>query len=93
VRPAAGPVSAGTACQLSFAAVYEEIDELAERARAHGGGRVDGPTDTPWNTRDVTTTDPGGNIVVFTAARPQPLADEGFSEQMRRWSAEQGLAR
>jgi catechol 2,3-dioxygenase-like lactoylglutathione lyase family enzyme len=83
VRPASGPVTPGRGCQLSFAAVYGEIDALAERARAHGGGRVDGPADTPWNTRDVTTTDPDGTIVIFTAARPPELADPAFSEQMR----------
>jgi catechol 2,3-dioxygenase-like lactoylglutathione lyase family enzyme len=83
VRPAYGPVTPGTGCQLSFAAVYGEIDALAERARAHGGGRVDGPADTPWNTRDLTTADPDGNAVIFTAARPPELADPAFSEQMR----------
>ena len=83
VRPAAGPVTAGTGCTLSFAAVYDEIDALAERAGQHGGGRVDAPTDTPWNTRDVVTTDPDGNVVVFTAARPPQHADAGFIQQVR----------
>ncbi len=91
VRPAAGAVTAGTGCTLSFAAVYDETETLAARARAHGGGRVDGPVDTSWNTRDLTTTDPDGNVVVFTAARPPGSEDAAFSQQMRRWSAEQGL--
>jgi hypothetical protein len=56
----------------------------------HGGGRVDGPADTPWNTRDLTTADPDGTVVIFTAARPPELTDPAFSEQMRRRSAEQG---
>ena len=89
VRPAEGAVTPGTGATLSFAAVYDELDALAERARAHGGGAVEGPTDTPWNTRDLTTRDPDGNVVVFTAARPPELADAGFSEQMRRWNDEQ----
>lgn len=76
---------------LSFAAVFDEIDALAELARAHGGGRVDGPADTPWNTRDLTTADPDGNAVIFTAARPPRLADAAFSEQMRHLSTRQGL--
>lgn len=92
VRPAAGLVSAGTGCALSFAAVYDEIEALADRARGHGGGRVDGPVDTAWNTRDLSTSDPDGNVVVFTAARPAGLADEGFAQQIENWSAEQGLA-
>jgi len=91
VRPAHGPVTAGNGCVLSFAAVYGEVDALAERARAHGGGRVEGPADTPWNTRDLTTTDPDGNVVIFTAARPPELTDPAFSGQMRRWSGERGV--
>ena len=87
VRPARGPVNPGDGCQLSFAAVYGEIDALAERARAHGGGRVDGPTDTPWNTRDLTAADPDGHMVIFTAARPPELADPAFSARMRQWTS------
>jgi glyoxalase/bleomycin resistance protein/dioxygenase superfamily protein len=89
VRPAREPVTPGNGCTLSFAAVYGEIDALAERARAHGGGRVEGPADTPWNTRDLTTTDPDGNVVMFTAARPPELTDPAFSGQMRQWGSEQ----
>jgi catechol 2,3-dioxygenase-like lactoylglutathione lyase family enzyme len=89
VRPAAAPVAAGSTCALNFAAVYDEVDELAARARAHGGGAVEGPTDTPWNTRDVTTTDPDGNVVVFTAGRPPDRTDPEFTAAMLRWNAEQ----
>ena len=92
VRPATGLVTPGTAAAVSFAAVYDELDALAERARSHGGGRVEGPVETPWNTRDLTTRDPDGTVVVFTAARPPDHADPAFSEQMRRWSAEQGIS-
>jgi catechol 2,3-dioxygenase-like lactoylglutathione lyase family enzyme len=93
VRPSRRPVAAGPAgtpgpaCTLSFAAVYGELDALADQARAHGGGTVDGPADTPWNTRDLTTTDPDGNTVIFTAARPTGLADAAFSEQVRQTAA------
>jgi catechol 2,3-dioxygenase-like lactoylglutathione lyase family enzyme len=83
-RAARGPATPGSTCQLSFAAVYGELDALAERARAHAAGRVDGPADTPWNTRDLTVTDPDGQVVVFTAARPPELADPAFTERMRR---------
>lgn len=47
VRPASEPTVPGSGCTLSFAAVYDEVEVPAERARAHGGGRVDGPADTP----------------------------------------------
>ncbi len=91
VRPAPGPVTPATGCMLSFAAVFDEIDAVAERARAHGGGLVEGPVDTLWNTRDLTTKDPDGNVVVLTAARPPELMDAAFSAQMQRWNDEQGL--
>lgn len=93
VRPAAGPVGRGDGCALNFAAVFDEIDELGTRARAHGGGQVDGPADTAWNTRDLTTVDPDGNVVVFTAARPAGRSDPAFDDQMRRWNAEQAARR
>jgi hypothetical protein len=67
---------------VSFAAVYDEMEALAEPARAHRGGQVLGPTDTPWNTRDVTTVDPDGNVVVFTAGRPPVLADPAFARDV-----------
>jgi catechol 2,3-dioxygenase-like lactoylglutathione lyase family enzyme len=91
VRPIREPVAPGGGCTLSFAAIYDELGALAERARAHGGGRVDGPADTPWNTTDLTTADPDGNVVIFTAARPPGLADAAFSGQLRQWSSQQGL--
>jgi catechol 2,3-dioxygenase-like lactoylglutathione lyase family enzyme len=91
VRPALAPVARGDGLTLSFAAVHDELDALAARARSHGGGRVDGPADTPWNTRDLTTVDPDGNVVIFTAARPPDRRDPAFTAQMRRWNAEQGL--
>lgn len=82
IRPAAQPPVPGTAATLSIAAVYGELDGLAERARQHGGGTVDGPDDTPWNTRDLTTRDPDGNTVIFTAPRPPEQVDAAFSASM-----------
>jgi catechol 2,3-dioxygenase-like lactoylglutathione lyase family enzyme len=86
VRPAQSPVTAGSTCILNFAAVFDEIDELAARARAHGGGTVAGPVDTAWNTRDLTTTDPDGDVVVFTAGRPPDRTDPDFTAAMARWN-------
>lgn len=91
VRPATGSVASGTSCTLSLAAVYDEIDSLAERARAHGGGQVGEPVDTAWNTRELTTGDPDGNIVVFTAARPTEHADQQFSVNIQQWNHEQNM--
>jgi catechol 2,3-dioxygenase-like lactoylglutathione lyase family enzyme len=93
VRPSVGPATPGSGLILSFAAVYDEIEQLAGRARAHGAGTVEGPVDSPWNTRDLTATDPDGNVVVFTAGRPPEATDAAFSERMRQWSTEQGLSK
>jgi uncharacterized glyoxalase superfamily protein PhnB len=89
IRPAQGPVTVGSSVSLSFAAVYSEIDDLASRAAEHGGGTSQGPTDTPWNTRDLLTTDPDGNVVIFTAGRPPEAQDDGFVDRMHQWSDEQ----
>jgi len=91
VRQSDGPVTAGSSLTLSFAAVYDEVNTLADRARAHGAGRIDGPVDSPWNTRELTTTDPDGNVVVFTAGLPSELANTEFSQNMETWNQEQGL--
>lgn len=92
VRPSSEPVTPGTGCRLNFAAVFDELDDLAARARAHSGGQVEGPLDTAWNTRDLTTIDPDSNVVVFTAARPADRADPAFTERMQRWNGEQDAA-
>ena len=73
----------------SVMAEVEDLDALAERARAHGGGHVDGPSDTPWNTRDVRATDPDGYTVVYTARRAEGDRDAAFSAMMQREAARQ----
>ena len=68
--------------QLSFGD-DGDIDALGKRARAAtpaGASSVSGPVDTPWNTRDLTVTDPSGHILVFTGRSPNP-----DPEQARRW--------
>jgi catechol 2,3-dioxygenase-like lactoylglutathione lyase family enzyme len=67
----------------SVMARHEELEALAERARAHGGGSVQGPLNTPWNTRDVRFTDPDGYTVIYTARRPESERDESFSAMIR----------
>jgi uncharacterized glyoxalase superfamily protein PhnB len=96
VRPGspAGPI-AGAASEgwtLSVMANVEELDALANRARAHGGGNVTGPYDTAWNTRDVRTVDPDGHPLVFTARRPVRDRDDRFSATITELAGRQGLA-
>ncbi len=85
-QPAGGVV-------VSVTAVAEELDEVAERARAHaarvGAGSVEGPLDTPWNSRDLRTTDPDGYALVLTARRPEGQRDAAFEERITALAADQ----
>jgi len=89
LRPATGPVVAPTGSRISVSARYEDLAGLAERARRHGGGQVEGPADTAWNTHDVTTVDPDGYTVVFTAPRPAGEWDQKFAERILELNAGQ----
>jgi len=90
VRP--GPADPGHGWALSVTATAEELPGLVERARAHGGGDVTEPTDTPWNTRDVNVTDPDGYRLVYTARRPEGERDEAFGARITELAREQGLS-
>ena len=59
------PKTTRSPVEVTFQALTDTaVDELAVRAAEYG--TVDGPRDTPWNTRDVTAYDPDGNAFVFT---------------------------
>lgn len=74
----------GLGVTLNFSTV--SADDVAERARTAGATIVDGPSDRPWNARDVTIADPDGYRLTFTA--PQSQVVEGgvpsFDEVMAR---------
>jgi catechol 2,3-dioxygenase-like lactoylglutathione lyase family enzyme len=86
IRP--GLAEPGRGWEISVAALAEELPGLAGRVRAHGGA-VEGPLDTPWNTRDVRVTDPNGYRLVYTARRPEGERDERFSQMIQRLAGEQ----
>ncbi len=65
---ARGEVRAGVGLGLAFAAEPGSLAGIAEQARAAGADVV-GPVDTPWNTTDVTVTDPDGLPITYTAPR------------------------
>jgi hypothetical protein len=73
----------GTAT-VSFAAGGQDLAQLADalRAAAVQGARVEGPTDTPWFTSDLTIDDPDGNRVILTAPREAELG------RAREWARE-----
>ncbi|GAB3814232.1 VOC family protein [Micromonospora zhanjiangensis] len=58
------------AASVSFACVLNQVDAVAEACRAVDPDSVDGPRDTPWNTRDVEVITPEKARVVFTAGKP-----------------------
>lgn len=58
------------AMSCRFACVLSQIDCLVEACRAVRPDSVEGPRDTPRNTRDVTVTTPENARIVFTAAKP-----------------------
>ncbi|MBO8184029.1 VOC family protein [Streptomyces spirodelae] len=58
------------AMSFSFACVLSQVDSLVEACRALRPDSVDGPRDTPWNTRDTTVITPENARIVFTAAKP-----------------------
>ncbi|MET9846822.1 VOC family protein [Streptomyces ossamyceticus] len=74
--PAAGVPEQAPALSVSFACLLSQIDSLVEDCRAVRPDSVDGPRDTPWNTRDVVVTTPENARIVLTAAKPFDPAGE-----------------
>ena len=70
--------------RLTFSAHGTDLDALVASARATGGGSVEGPTATPWNTLDVLARDPDGYEVVFTSTLPSHLQDPAFATRMEQ---------
>ncbi|MGH3661054.1 MAG: VOC family protein [Micromonosporaceae bacterium] len=65
------------AMSFSFACVLSQIDPVVEACRALRPNSVDGPRDTPWNTRDVEVITPENARIVITAAKPfDPASQE-----------------
>jgi len=86
LTPSRTPVEGqrGLGIALNFATT--SADEIAERARAAGATIVDGPTDRPWNARDVTIADPDGYRLTFTAPQQHMLEGRApnFDEVMAK---------
>lgn len=58
------------AISFSFSGVLSQIDPLIEACSALRPESVEGPRDTPWNTRDVEVITPENARILFTAAKP-----------------------
>ncbi len=58
--------------------IDEGIDSLARQAMS-AGAKVEGPEETPWNTREVTVSDPDGYTLTFSQVVDP---DRAFSDVM-----------
>ncbi|MGW4498505.1 VOC family protein [Micromonospora sp. NPDC004336] len=74
--PAVSAPERAPAMSVSFACVLDQIEPVAEACRALSPDSVDGPRDTPWNTRDVEVITPENARVVLTAAKPWDPASQ-----------------
>ncbi|GGV89531.1 hypothetical protein GCM10015535_43460 [Streptomyces gelaticus] len=73
----AGAPEQAPAMSFSFSCVLSQVDSLVEACRALRPDSVDGPRDTPWNTRDVEVITPENARIVVTAAKPfDPASQE-----------------
>ncbi|MDT0301326.1 hypothetical protein [Streptomonospora wellingtoniae] len=62
---------------VGFACVLSQVDPFVQACRALRPSSVDGPRDTPWNTRDAVVATPENARIVFTAAKPfDPASQE-----------------
>ncbi|MEW2375805.1 VOC family protein [Micromonospora sp. NPDC047812] len=77
LRSAESVPAQAPAMSFSFSGVLNQIDSLVEACRALRPDSVDGPRDTPWNTRDVEVITPENARIIFTAAKPfDPASQE-----------------
>lgn len=72
--------------RLTCSAEGTDLDGLAARARQHGGGTVEEPVITPWNTRDLITRDPDGFTLVFTSLAPPNEQSQKWRERLEQWT-------
>jgi len=66
------PAGVGVALYVQFEDDWDALATLAERARQTEGCVVEGPIDTPWNTREVKLLDLDGYRLVFTKGPLNP---------------------
>lgn len=67
--PATALAEQAPCIRLNFACVMNQIQGIADACRTIDPDCVNGPKDTPWNTKDIEVTTPEHARVVFTAAK------------------------
>jgi catechol 2,3-dioxygenase-like lactoylglutathione lyase family enzyme len=73
-REPGAPVGTGIALYFQFWESWDALAALAERARAATDQGVEGPIETPWNTREVRLRDPDGFLLVFSKGPVKEMA-------------------
>ena len=81
--PGRDPEDKASGVRVSFAAGNEDLDARAAHRRRRAGGTVEGPTRTPWNTRDLHLRDADGHLVVFTQPDLNADMDSEFARRVR----------
>ncbi|MDE2991679.1 MAG: VOC family protein [Chloroflexota bacterium] len=81
--PGRDPEEKASGVRVSFAAGDEDLDARAASASGESGGVVEGPTSTPWNTRDLHFQDADGHLVVFTQPDLNVDMDSEFAQRVR----------
>lgn len=77
----AGPKGVGVSLNFNLFNLFNgDMDAFAKHARENGA-TVIGPTDQPWNVREVTIVDPDGYKLIFTVPLNANLAFEKVIEQ------------
>ena len=76
----------GIGVSLNFAVTQESVDDLAAKVIKMGGTIASGPTDQPWNAREITILDPDGYRLVFTQPIDKGKAMEDVEDQVKRSS-------
>ena len=82
VVPARGGQASGAFAGLTLSFATDDLDAISAQARAAAPlalSAVEGPIETPWNTRDLRVTDPAGNHLVFTTRN-----ENAAPEQVKR---------
>ncbi|WP_198665624.1 VOC family protein [Haloprofundus halophilus] len=73
-----GVARRGTGVSIHVGVETESVDDVANRATEYGADVVEGPYETPWNTRELVVSDLDGYELVFS----EPVDTERSFEEV-----------
>ena len=77
----------GIGVTLNFAMTQDSVDDFATKVIKMGGTIASGPTDQPWNAREVTVLDPDGYRLVFTQPIDMQMSIDDVVNNVKQSSA------